>query len=218
MLTLMNAKMNFVGDVAAAEEAMQPVRGSMSALINLDVLPSLNLEEAAKDLDSQEVANALAGNKHVWWHHDSDDDCTPLPQRVNASMEFAVMEYVKEHQKWQAQIAARAARGGKGLTAAAKARPEAWKGNPLLDPARKATLSKGTDPQQAPRLSASDCPWTLIRVAARSLSVSTWMERNFLGPQNWTRAFCIPPSSMRMMHLRKRKASWEEWMRKRCSR
>ena len=35
------AKMNFVGDVAAAEEAMQPVGGSMSALINLDVLPKL---------------------------------------------------------------------------------------------------------------------------------------------------------------------------------
>ncbi|CAE7395084.1 unnamed protein product, partial [Symbiodinium sp. CCMP2456] len=137
-------KMNFAGDVPAAEEAMQHARGSMAALINLDVLPSLSLAEAAKDLDSQEVANALAGKKHVWWHHDSDDHCTPLPQWVNTSLEFAIMEYVKEHQKWQAQIAAR---GGKGLTAAASAKYEAWKGNPyrilLLDPARKAALGKG---------------------------------------------------------------------------
>eukprot|EP00439_Symbiodinium_sp_Y106_P048352 s84_g6.t1 len=48
----------------------------------------MNLEHAAKDLDAQEVAKALAGKKHVWWHHESDDHCTPLPRWINTSLNY----------------------------------------------------------------------------------------------------------------------------------
>ena len=143
------ARLNFAGDEVAAEAAMEQARGSMATLINLDVLPHLNLEEAARELDAQQLATALHGKKHVWWHHDSDERCAPLPQWLNPALELSMQARVKEHQKWQEEIASR---GNKGLTAKATTRYEQWKANPtraiVVDLKREQGLGNGARPNK----------------------------------------------------------------------
>ena len=138
------AKLNFNCDLHAAEAAMEQARGSMFSLINLDVLPHLNLQQAAQELDAEQIALSVVGKKHVWWHHDNDDRCCPLPQWLNAPMELQMQGWIKEHQKWQADIAAR---GGKGLTAAQAKKHQEWQENPvrlvLLDASRHVAFPPG---------------------------------------------------------------------------
>ena len=61
---------------------MRHVRGSMEsmeALLQLDALPDLGLEAAAQDLENGQVTAAVAGKRHVWWLHDAEERCIPLP-------------------------------------------------------------------------------------------------------------------------------------------
>ena len=67
-----------------------------------------------------------------------------LPQWLNAPMELQMQGWIKEHQKWQADIAAR---GGKGLTAAQAKKHQEWQENPvrlvLLDASRHVAFPPG---------------------------------------------------------------------------
>ena len=46
-------------------------------MLNLDVLPNLDLEVAAEDRDNGIVA-ALEAKRHVWWINDEADRCLPF--------------------------------------------------------------------------------------------------------------------------------------------
>ena len=72
------ADITFGGELPVLEEHLAHVPRSMALLVNLDRLPNLGLAEAASELDSQSMSIALAGQKHVWWHHDASECCRPL--------------------------------------------------------------------------------------------------------------------------------------------
>ena len=83
------ADIKFGGELPVLEEHLAHVPRSMALLVNLDRLPNLGLAEAASELDSQSMSIALAGQKHVWWHHDASECCRPLPQAVNGPWSYA---------------------------------------------------------------------------------------------------------------------------------
>ena len=114
------AKLRFDGDMEDAFAAsMSHVQGSMRRLLNLDVLPDLGLDAAAKDLDSSILATALQAKRHVWWIHDEADRCLPLPSWTNRPLELVIMAWVKERQGWDRLLQER---GDKGFTAQQQAK------------------------------------------------------------------------------------------------
>eukprot|EP00439_Symbiodinium_sp_Y106_P005078 s9159_g1.t1 len=121
------ADIKFGGELPVLEEHLAHMPRSMALLVNLDRLPNLGLAEAASKLDSQSMSIALAGQKHVWWHHDASECCRP-PQAVNGPLELCIQTCVKEHQAWQRSIADR---GDKGLTAKQQAKYDRWCAQPL---------------------------------------------------------------------------------------
>ena len=94
-------------------EAMAHVRGSMTTLLNLDVLPDLELEKPPQSW-TLPWWPAVSDKQHVWWAHNTDDCCVPLPEWLNRPLEFAILKWVKEWQGWEA---VKFQRGHKGLTA-----------------------------------------------------------------------------------------------------
>ena len=113
------AKLRFDGDMDAFAASMSHVQGSMRRLLNLDVLPDLGLDAAAKDLDSSILATALQAKRHVWWIHDEADRCLPLPSWTNRPLELVIMAWVKERQGWDRLLQER---GDKGFTAQQQAK------------------------------------------------------------------------------------------------
>ncbi|CAE7406727.1 hypothetical protein AK812_SmicGene23917 [Symbiodinium microadriaticum] len=77
------AKRKLGGDLDQLDAALSHVPHSMATLLNLDALPDLGLVAAAEELDNSKVLDALIGCKHVWWFHDEEDLCRPLPDWLN---------------------------------------------------------------------------------------------------------------------------------------
>ncbi|CAE7678725.1 unnamed protein product, partial [Symbiodinium necroappetens] len=77
------AKRKLGGDLDQLDAALSHVPHSMATLLNLDALPDLGLVPAAEELDNSKVLDALIGCKHVWWFHDEEDLCRPLPAWLN---------------------------------------------------------------------------------------------------------------------------------------
>ena len=90
------ADVKFGEELAILEEHLAHVPRSMAVLVNLGRLPNLGLAEAAEELDNQSIPIALAGQKHVWWHHDASECCRPLPQAVNGPLQLCIQSWVKE--------------------------------------------------------------------------------------------------------------------------
>ena len=155
------AKLRFDGDMDAFAASMSHVQGSMRTLLNLDVLPDLGLDAAAKDLDSSILATALQAKRHVWWIHDEADRCLPLPSWTNRPLELVIMAWVKERQGWDRLLQER---GDKGLTAQQQAKYAAWSGKPqrdvLLDMELQMGASQTPRPKRASLCSASPSPWS----------------------------------------------------------
>ncbi|CAE6942344.1 unnamed protein product, partial [Symbiodinium sp. KB8] len=119
------ANLRFAGRLEDLEACMSHVRGSM---LQLDVLPDLGLEAAAQELDNGQISQALQNKHHVWWVHDAEERCIPLPA----------------HQDWEKTKQERAP---KALTVCQQAKYDQWLAHPqrdlLLDLSRCCRTNKG---------------------------------------------------------------------------
>ena len=187
------AKLKFGGDLAELDAVLSHVPRSMATLLNLDALPDLGLEAAAEELDNSKVLDALSGRKHVWWFHDEEDLCRPLPVWLNPALETRIAQWVKEHQGWEETLAQR---GDKGLTPSQQKRFDAWTTQAArtiwVQPTRRtASLQGGKGGSKLVTVHLSMEPTELFVQLGHDRK--PLLVRQYLEGEEWPQVLDIPP-------------------------